>query len=851
MKSGSETNFDMHLLKSIMNHTTDAIYAKDLLGRYLMFNFGAEVIVGKTSGEVLGKDDKYIFSHQEALHVMEGDQKVIAGMKVVTYEESVTDASGKHRMFLSTKGPLYDDENQVIGLFGIARDVTDLKDTLNLYKESEEKFRLLYRSMNQGIALHEIITDENDKPIDYVFLDINDSYTRILGVTREMSIGKRITEVMPKVEPYWIEVFGKVAQSGKPYYYENYLETTGRYYATYSYSPKKNQFAVIVEDITERRETEEKLIESEQRFKALFESSGAGIGFYHSNGTVISYNRIAAENMGGKPEDFVGKSIFDLFPKKDANLYFKRIQLAVQSEVPKEYEDAVQFPSGKQWFSSVFTRIFDLNGNILGVQIISSNITTRKQMEIALRESEKRFINLYEKAPLGYQSLDENGCFVDVNQTWLQMMGYAKEEVIGKWFGDFLAQEYVEAFRERFPLFKKLGSIHSEFIMIHKNNDPIFIAFDGQIGHKIDGSFDRTYCILKDITEEKKREEEINYLSFHDHLTGLYNRRFYEEELNRLDTERNLPLTLIMGDVDGLKLINDTFGHIKGDELLIKVAQAIRSSCRSDDIVARLGGDEFIIILPRADASEAKKLVARIHKYLKNERIENLDISVSFGFETKKSMSQDTNKLLKDTEDTMYQHKLYESSSMRSETINLIMKALFEKNNREMLHSSRVAQICQDLALKMNLAKEIVNRIRITGLMHDIGKIAIDEKILNSSDTLTQEEWREIKKHPEIGYRILSSSSEFFEISRDVLQHHERWDGKGYPNGLKGDEISIQARIIAIADTYDAMMSDRAYRQAFSKKKVIAEMRRCAGKQFDPEIVEAFIEMVQGKATLI
>ncbi|MGB7595178.1 MAG: HD-GYP domain-containing protein, partial [Erysipelotrichaceae bacterium] len=361
---------------------------------------------------------------------------------------------------------------------------------------------------------------------------------------------------------------------------------------------------------------------------------------------------------------------------------------------------------------------------------------------------------------------------------------------------------------------------------------------------------DKTYCILKDITEEKKRDDEINYLSFHDHLTGLYNRRFYEEELKRLDTERNLPLTLIMGDVDGLKLINDTFGHLKGDELLVKVAQAIRGACRSDDIVARLGGDEFIIILPKADTGEAKKLIARIHEFLKNEKIENIDISVSFGFETKRSMGQDTNKLLKDTEDTMYRHKLYESSSMRSETINLIMKVLFEKNNREMLHSTRVSAICHDLAQKMNLDKEIVNRIRITGLMHDIGKIAIDEKILNSSEALTQEEWKEIKKHPEIGYRILSSSAEFFEISKDVLQHHERWDGKGYPNGLKGDEISIQARIIAIADTYDAMMSDRAYRKAFRKKKVIAEIARCAGTQFDPYIAEAFIEMVQGKANL-
>lgn len=851
MEKNTETYFNIHLLKSVMNNTTDAIYVKDLTGRYLMFNRGAEAIVGKRSSEVLGNDDTYIFPQHEALQVMEGDRKVIEGKKVITYEESVTDSKGQVQTFLSTKGPIFDDENHAIGLFGIARNITDLKISLDLFKESEEKYRLLFSSMSQGLALHEIIEDSNKNPIDYVYLDINESYARMFGVRKDQVLGRRITEVMPKVEPYWIEVFGKVAQTGKPYYYENYLETTGKYYSTYTYSPKKNQFAVIVDDITERRESEEKLIESEQRFKALFESSGAGVGFYHPSGTVISYNRIAAENMGGKPEDYVGKSIFDLFPKNNADVYFERIQKACQNDNPQNYEDEVPLPSGTLWFSSVFTRIFDLNKNVLGVQIISSNITERKQIELALQESERRLTNLYEKAPLGYQSLNEHGCFVDVNDTWLKMLGYEREEVIGKWFGDFLAQEFVEAFRERFPLFIKLGSIHSEFVMNHKDKTQLFIAFDGQIGHKIDGSFDKTYCILKDITEEKKHEEEINYLSFHDHLTGLYNRRFYEEELKRLDTERNLPLTLIMGDVDGLKLINDTFGHAKGDELLIKVAQALRNSCRSDDIVARLGGDEFIIILPKADDKEAKKLVSRIHEYLKNEKVENLDISVSFGFETKKSMTQDTNKLLKDTEDTMYRHKLYESSSMRSETINLIMKALFEKNNREMLHSSRVAQICQDLAMKMNLDKEIVNRIRITGLMHDIGKIAIDEKILNSSETLSQEEWREIKKHPEIGYRILSSSSEFFEISRDVLQHHERWDGKGYPSGLEGEDISIQARIIAIADTYDAMMSDRAYRKAFSQKKVIAEIERCAGTQFDPEIVTAFIEMIQGKTTFV
>ncbi len=842
-------DIDLSLLKSIMMSTSDAVYAKDTFGRYLLFNAAAERITGKLSTDILGKDDTFLIPKKEALIVIELDRGVMEGKQPITYEESVTDAQGRLTTFLSTKGPLYDENHQLIGLFGISRDISDWKILGNALRESEEKFRLLYSSTKQGMALHEIIEDENGKPIDYIFLDINDSYTRLLGVTREMSIGKRITEVMPKVEQYWIDIFGKVAQTGVPYYYENYLETTGKYYSTYSYSPKKNQFAVMVDDITERKVIEDKLIESEQRFKALFESSGVGIGFYNPQGIVISYNTIAAKNMGGIPEDFVGKSMFDLFPKENAELYFSRIQKTIQSDVSLDFEDMTRLPVGEMWFSSVFSRIFDRNGKISGVQIISTNITERKQMELSLKESEERLANLYNNAPLGYQSLDENGHFIEVNETWLTILGYTKEEVIGKWFGDFLAPEFVEPFRERFPLFKKLGSIHSEFDMIRKDRTRITIGFEGRIGHKIDGSFEKTYCILQDITEAKKNQDNIKYLSYHDQLTGLYNRRFYEEELKRLDTERNFPLSILMGDVNGLKLVNDSFGHTVGDELLIVVAESIKKACRADDIVARLGGDEFVVILPKTDGAEVNKIIYRIKEYLSLRKVASLEVSVSFGFETKLDMMNETSKVLKDTEDNMYKNKLYESSSSRSETINLIMNALFEKNNREMLHSKRVSEICQIIAEKMNLDKEVIKQIKVTGLMHDIGKIGIDEKILNSDKSLSLAEWEQIKKHPEIGSRILGSSNEFYDISVDVLQHHERWDGKGYPNGLKGDEISIKARIIAIADTYDAMRSDRAYRKAFTKKEAIDEILRCSGTQFDPEIVQVFLKMIQDEST--
>jgi putative nucleotidyltransferase with HDIG domain len=175
------------------------------------------------------------------------------------------------------------------------------------------------------------------------------------------------------------------------------------------------------------------------------------------------------------------------------------------------------------------------------------------------------------------------------------------------------------------------------------------------------------------------------------------------------------------------------------------------------------------------------------------------------------------------------------------------MNTLYEKSSREMLHSRRVSEICKSIAGEMNLNKDAINQIGAAGLMHDIGKMGIDEKILNKQGQLNFEEWQEIQRHPEIGYRILSSSNEFSELAKYVFEHHERWDGKGYPNKLAGDKISIQARIIGVADAYDAMTCDRTYRKGLSDQEAITELKRYSGIQFDPEVTQVFIEKVLKK----
>lgn len=350
--------------------------------------------------------------------------------------------------------------------------------------------------------------------------------------------------------------------------------------------------------------------------------------------------------------------------------------------------------------------------------------------------------------------------------------------------------------------------------------------------------------ITRNITAAKLSRERIEYLSYHDQLTGLYNRHYFEDELLRLDTPGNLPLCLMMADVNGLKLINDTFGHLTGDQLLSRVARVLQEACNQQGTIARMGGDEFVILLPRFNVSQTRLLVERIQKLSGREKVGSIDLSISLGWGIKTAAHEDIQEILKRAETKMYKQKLFEGPSIRGHTIQAIITTLNEKNKREELHSHRVSSLCRQFAMALNFSDQEIQEIESVGLLHDIGKIGIDEAILNKPGKLTDAEYEEMKRHPEIGYRILSTVNDMAEMADVVLNHHERWDGKGYPRGLKGDRIPLQSRMIAIADTYDAITSDRSYRNKRTDRQACEELRKNAGSQFDPQLVEPFIKVV-------
>ena len=352
------------------------------------------------------------------------------------------------------------------------------------------------------------------------------------------------------------------------------------------------------------------------------------------------------------------------------------------------------------------------------------------------------------------------------------------------------------------------------------------------------------FGISRNINERKAQEDKLRYIGFHDQLTGLYNRRFFEEELKRLDTQRNLPISLVMGDINGLKLVNDSLGHATGDKLLEKAAQVLRKACRTDDIIARLGGDEFVILLPKTSALRAAQIISRIRSLMAEEKFADIEVTISFGHDTKESEQQNMPEVLSNAESHMYRNKLYERSNIQDKTVDIIMNMLFKKSSWELMHSKRVSEICRAVATMMGLNKEFVRHIEIAGLLHDIGKIGIDEKILNKAGGLTDDEWQEIIKHSEIGWWILRSTGEFPELAAVILEHHEKWDGSGYPKGLKGEGISKEARIISVADAYDTMTCKRIYRDGISHAEAVDEIKKRSGTQFDPKVVDVLLHCI-------
>ncbi len=353
------------------------------------------------------------------------------------------------------------------------------------------------------------------------------------------------------------------------------------------------------------------------------------------------------------------------------------------------------------------------------------------------------------------------------------------------------------------------------------------------------------YWGLAERAERKEADQNARYLSFHDRLTGLFNQAFFEEELMRLDTDRQLPISLIFGDLNCLRLIVNAFGREEGDRLLVKLAGILKSSLRREDIVSCLGKGEFGVILPCMERSVALDICGRIRRELRRSFDGKYMLSMALGVATKTSVHEDIRQVLEKAREEMRSASRAESKAASRAMIESFERSLWQAECETEDHARSLHELVLAIGKQLDLPQDQLDDLGLLAILHDIGKVAMLQEVLLKPERLTPAEWESVRRHPEVGYRIASFSPDLTSIAEGILSHHERWDGSGYPHGLKGDDIPLQARIVALADAYDVMLRGSSYREARSKEEVISELRRCSGTQFDPNLVKVFIRLIQ------
>ena len=484
-------------------------------------------------------------------------------------------------------------------------------------------------------------------------------------------------------------------------------------------------------------------------------------------------------------------------------------------------------------------------------RMINKDLHKRRNIDKKLRISEEKFRTIFEQSPFGVAICNSlSGNIKNANSRFLEIAGRSLAEIKNIDCRDLSHPDDLSIGKIEMEMMEK-GTIKNfkiEKRILQPDSSVVWVSMTISTISKNRGR--RNFlCVVEDITEKVENEEKIRYLNNNDQLTGLYNRAYFEDIAEKMNKDEFLPLSIITGDINGLKLINDAIGHDCGDKLLIEMAKVLKKCKRENDILARIGGDEFSALMPRTDNKEAQNVLKCIYNYSGKRKVKSggnaVSLNFSLGCATKIMIEEAFEDISKIAEDRMYKRKLLEHKSFHSSLISYMRTSLFEKSHETERHASRLVDFSRQLGKIIGLDEEVLGELELLATLHDIGKINIDENILTKAGNLSKEEWNEIKKHPITGYRIAMASPELEPIAEYILSHHERWDGKGYPQGLNGENIPLLSRILFIVDAYDAMTEDRSYQKAISVEDALIEIERNAGSQFDPLLAVKFVEMLR------
>lgn len=496
--------------------------------------------------------------------------------------------------------------------------------------------------------------------------------------------------------------------------------------------------------------------------------------------------------------------------------------------------------------SSSMNNVADTMQNLINT--LESQVKERTE---ALHENKEQLELLLNSTAEGIYGIDLEGICTFCNQSAVTILGYeSQEHIVGK---------QVHALIHHSHRGGKPRPI-SECKIFHAIHEGRGIAAEDEVFWRADGtSFVVSYhaypqirsgnvvggvVSFMDITQRRQKEDQIAFLGSHDPLTGLFNRRHFEEQFRLLNKDEYLPLSLIFADLNGLKLTNDIFGHKEGDRLLCQAAEILKQACRGGDVVARIGGDEFILLLPNTNAEQTRQAIYQIRQSIAKTPFETIKCSISLGFDTKTTPDMTLEEIMANAENAMYKDKISNRKHVQHTMLVNLQEKLFARNPKEKEHSKAVGRLSSRLGSALRLTEAEIVTLEKAALVHDIGKISVSEELF-AKKVLTDHEYATMQQHAVVGYRILNLFEDTLVLAEVVYSHHERWDGKGYPRGLQGNRIPLLARIIAIAEVYDRVLTDAEGDEHQRTQKARTVIHEGAGTQFDPDLASLFLALLE------
>lgn len=579
---------------------------------------------------------------------------------------------------------------------------------------------------------------------------------------------------------------------------------------------------------------------NENMFRLLIESIPQPLWIKDLDFKFIYCNDRYKEIYNGKVKNFIGLKNSEVFEKELADKYDSQCREVIETSKEKVEEGYID---GVYRKCTMFP-ITNETGEIIAIGGIDSNIEIVKEKDKVIKE-QKNLLNLIVDTLPGMVFLkDTKGRYLYINKEYEKFNRK-------KGITNFIGQTDLEI-QQDMKLAKAIIEKDNEVIRSKKNvlvntkliNDNGDIQYYEIVKKPVINKNEVVGIVglILEVTEKKKVEEKLRYLSYTDSMTNVYNRAYFDEMAKKYLDEKYLPVGVIMGDANGLKIVNDTFGHEEGDNLLKLITMVLKEACEDKGIVCRTGGDEFVVLLPNSSEKDCEIIIKKIFEKCKNYNHELIDLSIALGVSVTNSLDKSIYDALKEAEDKVYRQKLLQANSIRSSMMYSLKAGLESKSMETEEHTERILKNAMEVGKKMNLSLSEMDELELVAKLHDIGKIGISEEILLKPDKLTQEEYEIIKTHTEKGYRIVRASNELDSVAKGVLTHHERWDGNGYPLKLKGEKIPLSARIVSVVDSYDVMTHDRVYRKRKEPKEAVEELKKCSGKQFDPKIVDVFVE---------